>query len=202
MSGSERHSPGPFGIFDLVDHDGNAVSQRSFAGTFVLYFFGFTHCRMVCPRALARLTAVLDRLGPLADHLRPVYITVDPERDTPEMMKAFLEEDYPRFTGLTGTRAQIDAAMSAFRVFARRTADPADPDGYQMPHSAFTYVMAPDGGYVTHFTDAVGAVELEQRLAAILAALDRRQPSAVAARPGHRLPGHVPCALSETHVAL
>lgn len=170
MSSPERRSPGPTGVFDLVDHDGNAVSQRSFAGAFAMYFFGFTHCGMVCPRALSRLTAVLDRLGPLADGVRPVYVTVDPERDTPEVMKAFLETSYPRFTGLTGTRAQVDAAMSAFRVFARRAEDPDDPDGYQMPHSAFTYVMSPDGGYVTHFTDAVEAGEIEQRLIAILAA--------------------------------
>lgn len=170
MSTPQRRSPGPSGVFDLVDHDGNAVSQRSFAGAFAVYFFGFTHCGMVCPRALSRLTAVLDRLGPLADRVRPVYVTVDPERDTPEVMKTFLEASYPRFTGLTGTRAQVDAAMSAFRVFARRAEDPDDPDGYQMPHSAFTYVMSPDGGYVTHFTDAVEAGEIEQRLLAILAA--------------------------------
>lgn len=97
--------------------------------------------------------------------MRPIYVTVDPERDTPAVMKAFLENDYPRFTGLTGTRPQIDAAMSAFRVFARRS---PDPDGYQVPHSAFTYVIDAQGRYVTHVTDAVDAVELERRLAAIL----------------------------------
>jgi len=170
MTTSARRSPVPVSEFHLVDHDGQPVTHRTFEGTFALYFFGFTHCGMVCPRALTRLSTVLDRLGPLADRVRPIYVTVDPERDTPAVMKAFLENDYPRFTGLTGTRTQIDAAMSAFRVFARRSPDPADPDGYQMPHSAFTYVIDAQGRYVTHVTDAVDTVELERRLAGILAA--------------------------------
>lgn len=185
MSAPASRRPIPASEFDLIDHDGRPVSGRTFEGTFTLYFFGFTHCRMVCPRALTRLTTVLDRLGPLADRIRPLYVTVDPERDTPEVMRSFLLTDYPRFTGLTGTRAQIDAAMSAFRVFARRAGDPDDPDGYQMPHSAFTYVMDPLGRYVTHVTDAVHADELERRLAVILA--DPCSPSSPLAPPGgHR----------------
>jgi protein SCO1/2 len=157
------------GAFHLVDHHGRSVSDETYRGRFMLLFFGFTHCRAVCPRALARLTRVIDRLGPAASRLQPLYVTVDPDRDTPEVMKAFLEKDYPRFTGLTGSRENIDHVKSRYRVFARRAADPDDTAGYQMPHTAFTYLIGPDGRYAAHFTDAVEEDELVQRLGEYLA---------------------------------
>ncbi|HJT95655.1 MAG TPA: SCO family protein [Mycobacterium sp.] len=156
------------GTFDLIDHDGRAVSTRTYGGKHMLVFFGFTHCKMVCPRALSRLSAVLDRLGPLADRIQPLYVTVDPQRDTPEVMKEFLSSSYPRFTGLTGSAQQIELAKKSFRVFSTEVADPDDPDSYQMPHTAFTYVLGPDGAYQTHFTDAVDEDELVTRLSSIL----------------------------------
>ncbi|MFD6059482.1 SCO family protein [Rhodococcus wratislaviensis] len=156
------------GTFDLVDHDGREVNERTYRGTYAVIFFGFTHCKMVCPRALHRLSTVLDRLGPLADRIQPLYITVDPQRDSPEVMKEFLSTDYPRFTGLTGTQAQIEKAKKSFRVFSTTVSDPDDPNSYQMPHSAFTYVLGPDGTYLTHFTDAVDEDDLVTRLSAIL----------------------------------
>jgi len=112
-----------------------------------LVFFGFTHCRIVCPRALGKLCRVLDDLGPLAERVQPLYVTVDPERDTPAVMREFLGRSYPRFTGLTGSPAQIDAAKAAFRVFARRVADPDSPGGYAMPHTAIAYLLDEAGRY-------------------------------------------------------
>ena len=156
------------GTFDLIDHDGREVSERTYRGKYVVVFFGFTHCKMVCPRALSRLSAVFDRLGPLADRIQPLYVTVDPQRDTPQVMKKFLSSDYPRFMGLAGSEQQIERAKKSFRVFSREAADPDDPDGYRMPHSAFTYVLGPDGAYLTHFTDVVGEEELVARLLSIL----------------------------------
>ncbi|MGQ4615148.1 SCO family protein [Nocardia sp. R7R-8] len=156
------------GAFELVDHDGREVSERTYRGHHLLIFFGFTHCKMVCPRALRRLSAVLDRLGPLADRVQPLYVTVDPERDTPEVMKRYLESDYPRFTGLTGSAEQVEQAKKSFRVFSAIAVDPDDPDDYQMPHSAFTYLLDRDGAYLTHFTDAVEEDELVERLSALL----------------------------------
>jgi protein SCO1/2 len=156
------------GTFDLIDHDGRAVSEQTYRGKHVVLFFGFTHCKMVCPRALSRLSVVLDRLGPLADSIQPLYVTVDPQRDTPEVMKEFLSSAYPRFTGLTGSGEQIEVAKKSFRVFATEAADPDNPDGYQMPHTAFTYVLGPDGTYLTHFSDAVDEDELVARLSSIL----------------------------------
>jgi protein SCO1/2 len=151
------------GSFQLVDHHGRAVTEASYHGRFALLFFGFTHCRVVCPRALTKLSGVLETLGPLADRVQPLYITVDPERDTPDVMRVFLQA-YPRFTGLTGSREKIDAVKQAFRVFAERAADPDDRDGYAVPHTAITYLLGPDGELVTHFTDALAPEDFCARL--------------------------------------
>ena len=156
------------GPFRLIDHYGVEVTDESYRGRYVLLFFGFTHCKVVCPRALARLTNVLDRLGPLAERLQALYVTVDPERDTPEVMRAFLERSYPRFTGLIGSPEQVERAKKAFRVFAHRALDPDDPSNYVVPHSAITYVLDPVGRYLTHFTDAVGEAEMIERLRSLL----------------------------------
>lgn len=83
----------------LIDDQGRIVDETSFRGKYTLIFFGFMHCRVVCPRALGKLSRVLDRLGPGAGNVQPLYITVDPERDTPEVLRAFLREQYPRFMG-------------------------------------------------------------------------------------------------------
>lgn len=152
------------GAFDLVDHHGHPVSDRSYRGQFMLLFFGFTHCRAVCPAALSRLSRVIDRLGPLGARLRPLYVTVDPERDTPSVMKAFLEGKFPHFTGLSGARDNIEHIKQLYKVFAKRAADPDDAAGYQMPHTAFTYLVGPDGNYVAHFTDATDEDELVERI--------------------------------------
>ena len=152
------------GSFALTDHHGRDVTDADYCGRFMLIYFGFTHCRAVCPRALARLSEALATLGELADCFQPLYITVDPVRDTPAVMKAYVQDRYPRFTGLTGTRDQTDRAKRTFRVFAERAADPEDPSGYAMPHSALTYLVGPDGKYVTHFSDTIDQNTLVGRL--------------------------------------
>jgi protein SCO1/2 len=146
-----------------MDHDGHEVSDETYRGYHVLIFFGFTNCRVVCPRALTKLTAALYSLGPLADRVRPIYITVDPERDTAAAMRLFLQS-YPRFTGLTGSREQIDHVKRAFRVFAERKDDLASNAGYVLPHTAITYLIDPQGKFLTHFSDALSAQEIANRL--------------------------------------
>ena len=112
--------------------------------------FGFTACKVVCPRALTKLTDALDALentnGP--PPLVPLYISVDPDRDSPAVMKSFLEASYPRFTGLTGSTQQIDDAKDAFKIFTRRR---DAPDGYDVQHTAITYLMDRDGKFVRPF---------------------------------------------------
>jgi protein SCO1 len=155
--------------FALTDHHGRDVTDADYCGRFMLIYFGFTHCRVVCPRALARLSEALDALGELADRIQPLYITVDPVRDTPAVMKAYLQDRYPRFTGLTGTREQTDGAKRTFRVFAERATDLEDPSGYAMPHSALTYLVGPSGKYVTHFPDTIDRDALVMRLKELVA---------------------------------
>jgi protein SCO1/2 len=133
--------------YSLIDHHGTPVTERSYRGRWQLVQFGFTSCKVVCPRALAKLTAVLDTLEHKSGSvpLVALYVTVDPDRDSPAHMKAFLEASYPGFTGLTGTPEQIDRAKDAFRVFTRRR-DTVDPgDGYDVQHTAITYLLDPDG---------------------------------------------------------
>ncbi|CDO86171.1 hypothetical protein AWC29_29440 [Mycobacterium triplex] len=154
--------------FTLIDHDGNEVTETSYPGRYLLVFFGFTNCAMVCPRALSRLTDVLARLGADADRIQPLYVSVDPQRDTPDALKRFLMRAAPAFIGLTGTQQQVDAARSAFHVFTERREDPSAPDGYVMPHTAITYLVGPDGEFVAHFGDAVAADEVCARIRHIL----------------------------------
>jgi protein SCO1 len=156
------------GDFDLIDHDGQRVNRATYAGRFVLLFFGFTHCRVVCPRALTRISAALESLGEQAAQIQPLYVSVDPERDTPAVMKAFLSGNYPRFTGLTGERDHVDAMKKNFRVFAQKADDPADPNGYAMPHTALTYMLDPAGEYLAHFPDTLEAPELAARIRAAI----------------------------------
>jgi protein SCO1/2 len=150
----------------LIDDAGRIVDETSLRGKYTLIFFGFTHCRVVCPRALGKLTRVLDRLGPLASNVQPLYITVDPERDTPDVLRAFLREQYPRFIGVTGSREQIDNAKRAFRVFAQRRDEGASD--YVIPHTAITYVLDPAGRFIDHWPDSLGEDTLVMRLGTLL----------------------------------
>jgi protein SCO1/2 len=152
------------GDFDLVDHDGRRVTLADYAGRHVLLFFGFTHCRVVCPRTLSRISAALDLLGEQACAIQPLYISVDPARDTPAVMKAFLADRFPRFTGLTGEAEHVEAVKRTYRVHARRAADADDPSGYAMPHTALVYLLDTAGHYLTHFADSIEAPELATRL--------------------------------------
>lgn len=153
--------------YSLTDHDGNPVTERTYRGRWQLVQFGFTACKVVCPRALAKLTDALEALetttGPAA--LVPLYITVDPDRDSPAVMKSFLEKSYPRFTGLTGTAQQIDDAKDAFKIFTRRR---NRPDGYDVQHTAITYLIDPDGLPARYWPDTTDAEAITQDLARLL----------------------------------
>jgi protein SCO1/2 len=150
--------------FSLVDYSSRPVTEKDFRGRFLLVYFGFTHCRVVCPRTLTLLSSVLQELATAAQAIQPLYITVDPQRDSPEVMRVFLESRFPAFLGLTGAAENIDAAKSEFRVFAERKSDPFDADGYVVPHSATAFLVAPDGTYLAHFPDALSRDEIVRRI--------------------------------------
>ena len=154
--------------FELIDHFGRTVTERSFGDKFKLIFFGFTHCRRVCPERLGELSKALADLGPLADKLQALYISVDPVRDTPERMRTFLEANFPRFLGLTGDEHVLADVRSAYKIYAQRSSEPLPDGGYDVPHTALTFVMDPEGKYVAHLSDGAGGAEMAERLSKIL----------------------------------
>jgi len=135
------------GPFSLVNHRGERVTQDTFKGKPTAYFFGFTHCPEVCPTTLAQMTQHLKDLGPDADRLNVVFVTVDPERDTPELLKTYLESFDPRIIALTGTPEEMAAAAKAFRIGYRKV--PTEGGNYTMDHSASVIVADAEGGFVS-----------------------------------------------------
>lgn len=160
--------PAPIdGRFDLVDHFGQAVNERSFGAKHLLVFFGFSHCAVVCPRELAKLATALQMLGPLAERIQALYVSVDPARDTPPVLQRYLAQYTGQacgFLGLTGSQVQVEAAKKSFRVFAAPVGDAAAPGGYVVPHTALAYLMAPGGRYETHFAETLDAATVCARL--------------------------------------
>ncbi|SFM93917.1 protein SCO1/2 [Variovorax sp. OV329] len=133
----------------------------------MLVLFGFSHCAVVCPRELSKLGSALDLLGPLADRIQPLYITVDPARDSPQVLRQYLSRyagGAGAFIGLTGSAGQLEAARRSFRVFARQVTDPCAPGGYVVPHTAHAYLMAGGGQYLTHFPESLDAATIATRL--------------------------------------
>jgi protein SCO1 len=138
------------GPFELVDQNGNTVTDQTFKGKLTLVYFGFTFCPDACPTALGVMTAALDKLDVAADRVVPVFITVDPDRDTPPVMKDYVSNFHPRMVGLTGTPEQIAKVAKAYRVYYQKAAGTA-PDDYVMDHTLLIYLMDGDGKYITHF---------------------------------------------------
>ncbi len=138
------------GAFELTDFNGKPFTDKDLKGKYSLIYFGYTYCPDVCPTELQTMTAALEQLGPLADKIRPIMISVDPARDTPKVLKEYLSNFYPTFIGLTGTPEQIKKAGDAYRVFYRKTDQKSSSD-YLMDHSSIVYLMDENGKYLKHF---------------------------------------------------
>jgi protein SCO1/2 len=152
------------GPFTLVDQTGKTVTDQDFRGRHMLVFFGFTHCPDICPAELQVMSASLDELGPKADQVVPIFITLDPERDTQAAMGAYVKNFGPRFVGLTGSAEQIAAAAKAYRVaYSKFQQDKASSD-YSIDHSALVYLMGKDGEYITHFAYGTPAAKMTETL--------------------------------------
>jgi protein SCO1 len=149
------------GPFKLTDQNGKEFTDQDLKGRPFLVFFGFTHCPDVCPTALFEVSEILRKLGPDADRTRALFITVDPERDTPAVIKDYLSSFDPRLIGLTGDAAAIAAVAKAYRVYFKKV--PLDQGGgYTMDHTAIVYLMDKEGRFVAPFslkrtTDAAAA---------------------------------------------
>jgi protein SCO1 len=137
------------GPFRLEDQNGKPVTDQDMKGHPFLVFFGFTHCPDICPTTLFDVSQVLKSLGPDADRAGALFITVDPERDTPAVLKDYLSNFDPHLRGLTGDQASIDAAIKAYRVYAKKV--PLDGGDYTMDHTAIVYLMDKDGQFVAPF---------------------------------------------------
>jgi cytochrome oxidase Cu insertion factor (SCO1/SenC/PrrC family) len=139
------------GPFELTDHNGNKVTDQTYKGRMMLIYFGFTYCPDACPTALGVMSAALDKLDVAADRVVPILITVDPERDTPQVLKDYVSNFHPQMVGLTGTPEQIAQVAKAYRVYYQKAAGATSED-YLMDHTLLVYLMDGDGKFVKHFT--------------------------------------------------
>jgi protein SCO1/2 len=140
------------GPFTLVDQNGHTVTSDSLKGKPTLIYFGYTYCPDVCPTSLQLMANAIDELGPGADKkVNLVFITIDPERDTPQLLKGYVENFGPTFIGLTGTPQQVADAARAYRVYYQKVPG-KDGGPYLMDHSSIVYLLDRNGRFVTHFT--------------------------------------------------
>ncbi len=143
------------GAFSLVDQNGNKRSSTDFPGKYQLIYFGYTFCPDICPTTLGVMSQALDKMGIDQNRVVPIFITVDPTRDTPAVLKPYMAAFGPRFVGLTGSADAIAAVEKEYRVYARKKPLAHPAGGYEMDHSSTIYLMAPDGRLVSFYDGAI-----------------------------------------------
>jgi protein SCO1/2 len=149
------------GPFKLTDQNGKPRSDADFRGEYTLVFFGYTNCPDVCPTTRQTLTDAMTDLGPKAEKVTPVFITVDPERDTAKALKDYAANFTPRLVMLTGSPADIAAVAKEYRVYYAKA---GEGPNYAMDHTALIYLMGPDGTYVTHYAPQATADDIAKDL--------------------------------------
>jgi len=153
----------------LMDTQGNTVTDRDFAGSFQLIAFGYTYCPDICPTTLSEMSLLMKRLGELSENLQPIFITVDPERDTPAVLDRYTAFFHPRIIGLTGQPALIRRVADNFKVRYEKHQEPGgDPLRYSVDHSAGMYLLGPDGHFAAKFAYATPVSELTERVRTIM----------------------------------
>lgn len=156
------------GPFALTDQTGKRVTEKDFAGRPMLVYFGFTNCPDVCPAGLQVIAAALDRLGHKAKGVSPIFITVDPERDTPELLGKYVASFHSGIVALSGSPEDVAVATKAYRVYAKKAPDAERPGEYNVDHSSFMYLMNANGEFVKHFPHSVDANQLADEVAKLL----------------------------------
>ena len=152
--------------FELTGHDGVVRTEEDFWGKWTLVFFGFTNCPDICPTTLAEIAQVMDDLGPQADAVQPLFISVDSDRDRPMDLAEYVPLFHPSILGLTGTPDQIEAAAASFKIFYERVPEEDAPDGYMMGHTSQVFLFDPDGGFVRLYGYGTPAPEITSDLSA------------------------------------
>ena len=166
---AESREGGPGGPFTLTAHTGQRMSDADFRGSYTLVFFGFTFCPDVCPTTLADMHAVLEALGDDAAAVQPLFVSVDPERDTPEVLATYVAAFDDRIVGLTGTEAEIKAITEDYGVFYEYVPDEVDPEFYLVNHTAAIYLMDRDGRFVRVFSTQTPTDEMVTEIRAVMA---------------------------------
>ncbi|MEP3248129.1 MAG: SCO family protein [Sneathiella sp.] len=150
-SGVIAGAPQIGGEFSLVNNKGEAVTDKDFQGKLMLVFFGYTFCPDVCPTEMQTFSQVMAELGDKADQVTPVFITVDPQRDTVQVVDEFVQSFHPSIVGLTGTDEQVDDVKKKYRAYGQKV-DEGDDEYYLVDHTSFTYLMGTDGKLATVFS--------------------------------------------------
>ncbi len=151
------------GAFQLVDKDKEIWKDTDFKGKPMLVYFGYTYCPDICPTALYNMTKAVEELGG-GKVIQPIFITLDPRRDTPSQLQSYAQNFHKDFVMLTGTKAQVDQTLKAYRVHAARTSDEREVDDYLMDHSSLIYLMDREGGYRSHFSHQTPPQEIIRRI--------------------------------------
>jgi protein SCO1/2 len=154
------------GPFELIDHKGRPRTDADFRGKLLVLYFGYTSCPDVCPTELQAITLALDKLGAAADAVQPLFITVDPERDTPARLADFVSSFHPRFIGLTGAMPAVRKAALAYRVYFARPVAPAS--NYPVDHTGFIYLVGTDGRYLEFLPPGLAPNEIADAIRARL----------------------------------
>jgi len=153
------------GEFTLTDSRGKSVTDKDYRGKYMLVFFGYTFCPDVCPTALQTISDTMDLMGPIAKKIQPLFVTVDPARDTVDVLNRYVKNFHPAIIGLTGTDRQIANIAKIYGVFYAKSIEPgAEDDDYAMAHSAIVYLMGPDGKYLANFRHETPPDEMAARL--------------------------------------
>ena len=142
------------GPFSLTDHHGKQVTDADFRGKLMLVYFGYGFCPEICPTELQNIAVALDEMGKYAVDVQPIFITVDPERDTVEFLADYVPHFHSRLVGLTGPRREIEKAATSYRVYHARAKTGSEDDDYLVDHSSFVYLMGRDGSFLTMFRGA------------------------------------------------
>jgi len=157
------------GPWSLIDTSGKPVTERVFAGHYTLLYFGYTHCPDVCPLTLATVAAALDTLGPRGELVQPIFISVDPQRDTPQAIRDYVGHFSPRIVGLTGPPKKIAAVTKEFRVESDiQMPMPSDPAMYRVNHTSVLFLMDGRNHLVHMFSTNATAKEIARYLSQIL----------------------------------
>ncbi|MDP2878043.1 MAG: SCO family protein [Sulfuricella sp.] len=153
----------------LMDSKGRAISDQDFRGSFQLITFGYTFCPDICPTTLAEISLIMEKLGNRAEQLQPLFVTVDPERDTPEVLRRYTAYFHPRIIGLTGSPELVRRVADHFKVRYEKHWEPgAEKDKYSVDHSAGLYLLGPDGSFLKKFAYATPPQEVADRIRALM----------------------------------